>query len=140
MKYHFKVAKDENGYTARCIELFGCYASGYNKKSLHRNMKEALDSYIEKGELCPLPNQDLYGYEEIEPDQALAMGLLLRHAGRPADYPPGRCPPNSASGVRRPTVGWKSKPEQPMKNSISCKDFSQTSIFCDWLYKALQIY
>jgi predicted RNase H-like HicB family nuclease len=80
MKYHFKVAKDENGYTARCIELFGCYASGYNKKSLHRNMKEALDSYIEKGELCPLPNQDLYGYEEIEPDQALAMGLLLRHA------------------------------------------------------------
>lgn len=42
MKYHFKIRKEETGYSAHCIELEGCLTQADSMKELYENMKEAL--------------------------------------------------------------------------------------------------
>ena len=48
MKYHFKIHKDKTGYWAECVELEGCRTQADCKSSLAKNMKEALDLYLDE--------------------------------------------------------------------------------------------
>jgi len=46
MKYHFRVHKEEDGYSAQCIELEGCITQGDSQEELFENMKEVLNLYV----------------------------------------------------------------------------------------------
>ena len=48
MKYHFRLKKEKKGYTAFCIELKGCQTQGDTKSELEKNMREALDLYLDE--------------------------------------------------------------------------------------------
>jgi antitoxin HicB len=48
MRYHFKIHKEESQYWAECIELEGCNTQGKTKEELLKNMKEALDLYLDE--------------------------------------------------------------------------------------------
>ncbi len=55
MKYHFKICKEKKGFSAQCMELKGCITEGDSLKELFKNMKEALNLYIQE----PEDSQDL---------------------------------------------------------------------------------
>jgi predicted RNase H-like HicB family nuclease len=63
MNYHFRITKEENGYSAQCIEIPGCITEADSKKELYANMKEALELYIQEPEssfdLAPLLKIDI---------------------------------------------------------------------------------
>jgi antitoxin HicB len=63
MNYHFRITKEENGYSAQCIEIPGCITEADSKKELYINMKEALELYIQEPEsfsdLAPLPKTSI---------------------------------------------------------------------------------
>ena len=63
MKYHFKIQKEDKGYFAQCIELPGCITQGETLEELQRNMREALNLYIEEPEdskdLAALPDEKI---------------------------------------------------------------------------------
>lgn len=49
MSYKFSVVleKDDNGYFAYCPELEGCYSQGKNYEEAIKNIREAIELYIE---------------------------------------------------------------------------------------------
>ena len=50
MRYHFKIHKEDIGYSAQCIELPGCVTQGDTMQELQKNMRDALNLYIEEPE------------------------------------------------------------------------------------------
>ncbi len=48
MRYHFKVTKEKQGYSAVCVELPGCVTQGESKDELQKNMSEALHLFLEE--------------------------------------------------------------------------------------------
>lgn len=48
MKYNFKIHREDNGYWAECIELDGCNSQGDSLEELIKNIKEALEIYLNK--------------------------------------------------------------------------------------------
>jgi antitoxin HicB len=84
MKYHFKVHKEKGGYWGECIELMGCVSQGKSKEELKKNLKEALDLYLDEPEdstvAFPLPGRRVKGKDivEIEVDPQIAIACLVR--------------------------------------------------------------
>lgn len=63
MKYHFRICKEKDGYSAQCIELKGCITQGDSMKELLENMQEALNLYVQEPadseNLAALPNESI---------------------------------------------------------------------------------
>ena len=86
MKYHFKIRKERDGYSAHCIELDGCITQGDSKEELFENMKEALNLYIqepaESKDLAGLPNDSIRRSKniiEVPVDSEIAFSFLMRY-------------------------------------------------------------
>ena len=47
MKVSIIIEKDENGYFAFCPELKGCHTQGGSMEEVLRNIKEAIELYLE---------------------------------------------------------------------------------------------
>ena len=84
MKYHFKVHKEAAGFWGECIELTGCVSQGDTLGELTRNLKEALNLYLDEPEksqvISPLPKGSMRGRNilEIEVDPQIALSMLVR--------------------------------------------------------------
>jgi len=86
MKYHFKIRKEKDGYSARCIELEGCVTQADSKKELYVNMQEALNLYIQEPEssndLADLPDDSIRKSKnviELPLDPSVAFSFLVRY-------------------------------------------------------------
>ena len=86
MKYHFKIHKEERGYFARCIELPGCITEGDTLEALQKNMRDALNLYIEEPEnskdLAALPDDTIIKSKnilEVPVDPHVAFAFLIRY-------------------------------------------------------------
>lgn len=84
MKYHFKVHKERNGYWGESLELEGCLSQGDTFEDLKRNLKEALDLYLDEPEdsrvILKLPRRHVSGRNilEVEVDPQIALAVLVR--------------------------------------------------------------
>ena len=84
MKYHFRITKEKNGYSAECIELSGCRTQSDNRIELLGNMKEALDLYLSEPEsstlIFPEPRKGLKAKNiiEVQVSPNVAFALQLR--------------------------------------------------------------
>ncbi|NWG09092.1 MAG: type II toxin-antitoxin system HicB family antitoxin [Nitrososphaerales archaeon] len=47
MKYHVVLKLQEGGYVVKCIELPGCMSEGKTKEEALKNIKEAIEGYLE---------------------------------------------------------------------------------------------
>lgn len=86
MKYHFKVCKEDDGYSAHCIELDGCITQGDSMEELFENMKEALNLYVqepaESKDLADLPDDSIKKSKnvvEVSVDSEIAFSFLIRY-------------------------------------------------------------
>jgi predicted RNase H-like HicB family nuclease/DNA-binding XRE family transcriptional regulator len=86
MKYHFKIRKEKDGYSARCLELTGCITQGDTLTELHENMQEALNLYIQEpensSELAALPNESIRKSKnvvEVALDPQIAFSFMVRY-------------------------------------------------------------
>ncbi len=86
MKYHFKIHKEDVGFSAHCIELEGCVTQGDSMKELNENMREALNLYVQEpedsGELAPLPDDSIRRSKnvvEVPLDPEIAFSFLVRY-------------------------------------------------------------
>jgi antitoxin HicB len=83
MHYHFKVHKEGRSHWAECVELRGCYTQGVSMEGLQKNMKEALNLFLDEPAesklVLPLPKQMVKGKNivriSVEPRIALAFCL-----------------------------------------------------------------
>lgn len=50
MQYHFKITKEDVGYSAECVELQGCRTQGDDMKELKENMQDVLDLFLSEPE------------------------------------------------------------------------------------------
>ena len=84
MKYHFKIHKEVGGFWGECIELKGCVSQGDTSGELVKNLKEALDLYLDEPEksqvIFPMPKGHVKGrnLEVIEVDHQIALAMLVR--------------------------------------------------------------
>jgi antitoxin HicB len=84
MKYHFRVHKEKNGYWGECIELEGCSSQGQSHEELKKNLKEALDLYLDEPEessmVFPLPKRCMAGKNimALDVDPQIALASLVR--------------------------------------------------------------
>jgi len=86
MKYHFRVRKEKDGYSAHCIELEGCVTQGDSMDELFENMKEALNLYVqepaEPKDLAALPDDSIRKSKnvvEVPVDSEIAFSFLIRY-------------------------------------------------------------
>lgn len=86
MKYHFRVRKEEDGYSAQCIELEGCITQGDSQEELFENMKEALNLYVQEPadskDLADLPDESIRKSKnvvEVPVDSEVAFSFLVRY-------------------------------------------------------------
>lgn len=86
MKYHFKIHKENKGFSAQCLELVGCITQGDTMDELFTNMHEALNLYIEEPEdskeLAPLPDETIRTSKtivEVPLDPQTAFAFLVRY-------------------------------------------------------------
>jgi len=83
MTYHFRI-HDEDGFWAECIELEGCVTQGQDRVELEKNMKEALNLYLEEPKsstvVFPAPAAEPPGADvvAVEVEPAVAFSLQLR--------------------------------------------------------------
>jgi antitoxin HicB len=83
VRYHFKVHGGKRPW-AECLELEGCVTQGRNRQELERNMREALNLYLEEPESSnavfpsPLPDQARPGVVPVEVEPAVAFSMQLR--------------------------------------------------------------
>ena len=83
MTYHFRI-HDEDGFWAECIELEGCVTQGQDRVELEKNMKEALNLYLEEPKsstvVFPAPAAEPPGADvvAVEVEPAVAFSLKLR--------------------------------------------------------------
>ncbi len=83
MKYHFRVKKEEVGFSAACIELEGCRTQGDTHEELEANMAEVLNLYLDEPAtsktIIPLPRTAPRGRDiaavVVEPKIAFAAYL-----------------------------------------------------------------
>ncbi|MCP8307484.1 MAG: type II toxin-antitoxin system HicB family antitoxin [archaeon] len=47
MKYHVILKKQRGGYVVKCLELQGCMSEGKTKEEALKNIKEAIEGYLE---------------------------------------------------------------------------------------------
>ncbi|MBY0555344.1 type II toxin-antitoxin system HicB family antitoxin [bacterium] len=84
MKYHFKIKKEKNGYSAYCIELQGCVTQGDNLKHLQENMSEALNLYLSEEPaseiIFPKPHKTSKKLTSVEVEPSVALALVIRQA------------------------------------------------------------
>lgn len=70
MIYHFKIHKEKNGYWAECMELSGCMTQGKTLIEIYKNMREALNLYLDEPEsskiVFPAPNPFLAGADVVD--------------------------------------------------------------------------
>ena len=85
MKYHFEVGKEDDGYSAQCIELEGCISQGDSMEDLQANLHEALNLYLDEpagsNEVFPLPDEKLEGIDgvvSISVEHGIAFAMLVR--------------------------------------------------------------
>lgn len=84
MKYHFKIHKEGSGYWGECLELTGCVSQGKSLDDLEKNLKEALDLYLDEPEdsrvIFPMPKKTVRGKSviDVEVDPQIALAFLLR--------------------------------------------------------------
>lgn|SRR3990167_1548879 len=84
MKYHFKIHKEGRGYWAECIELKGCNTEANNKKQLKKNMREALNVFLDdppnSDAVFHLPVPSLHGRNivAVAADPKIAFAFYLR--------------------------------------------------------------
>lgn len=86
MKYHFKIDKEDTGFSAQCIELPGCITEGDTMEELQKNMQEALDLYVQEPEdskdLAALPDQKIKCTKNIVAvtvSPQIAFAFLVRY-------------------------------------------------------------
>jgi predicted RNase H-like HicB family nuclease/DNA-binding XRE family transcriptional regulator len=86
MRYHFKIRKEKDGYSARCMELEGCITQGDSKKELYANMQEALNLYVQEPEsskdLADLPDDSIRrskNVAEVPLDPSVAFAFMIRY-------------------------------------------------------------
>ncbi len=86
MKYHFKIRKEKDGYSARCLELEGCVTEADAMDELRKNMEEALNLYVEEPEhskvLAELPNDKIRSSKnvvEVSLDPQIAFSFMVRY-------------------------------------------------------------
>ena len=83
MTYHFRI-HDEDGFWAECIELEGCVTQSQDRVELEKNMKEALNLYLEEPKsstvVFPAPAAEPPGADvvAVEVEPAVAFSLQLR--------------------------------------------------------------
>ena len=85
MKYHFKVYKENVGFSAQGIELEGCITQGDTYEELQHNMQDALNLYLDEPadstDLIPLPDATIQAADtivEVPVDPDIALALLVR--------------------------------------------------------------
>jgi antitoxin HicB len=84
MFYHFKIHKEHNGFWAECPELKGCVTQADNLDTLYKNMKEALNLYLNEPENSkvsfPLPNKNIIGKNivKIPVDPKIAFAIKMK--------------------------------------------------------------
>ena len=86
MHYHFKIYKEDKGYSAQGVELETCFTQGDTETELYQNIQEALNLYIDEPEssdyLAPLPNNDIKCRDdiiEVPVDPQIALAFLIRY-------------------------------------------------------------
>lgn len=86
MKYHFKIYKEKNGYSARGIELEYCFTQGDTLEELQQNMQEALNLHVDEPadstDFAPFPNPKIKLSKtvvEVELDPHIAFAFLVRY-------------------------------------------------------------
>ena len=47
MEYHVVLKRQRGGYVVKCLELPGCLSEGKTKEEALRNIKEAIEGYLE---------------------------------------------------------------------------------------------
>ena len=83
MRYHFRIHHGKPLW-AECLELDGCVTQGKNRVDLERNMKVALNLYLEEPKssrvLFPLPLRRQPGPRivSVEVEPSIAFSLQLR--------------------------------------------------------------
>lgn len=90
MKYHFKVNKEKNGYSAVCIELPGCITQANTLNRLEKNMSDALNLYLDEPNdskvICQWPKKNLKGKNiynvEVNPRVAFSFALRMARLSR----------------------------------------------------------
>ena len=87
MKYHFRVNKENSGFSAYCLELNGCRSEGDNSEELTANLTEALNLYLDEpagsNQIFPLPDASFKTSDdiiEISVNSAIAFALMVRQA------------------------------------------------------------
>lgn len=84
MFYHFKIHKEQNGYWASCVELQGCNTQADTLDMLSKNMKEALNLYLNEPDyskkIFPLPQKNIVGKNivKIPVDHKIAFALKIK--------------------------------------------------------------
>ena len=86
MKYSFQIHREGKGYWAECLELMGCKTQANSIRQLEKNMKEALNLYLDEPEgskvLYSFPKKDLYRRSsniiQVPVDTGVAFAFLLR--------------------------------------------------------------
>jgi len=83
--YHFKIHEEQEGLWAECMELKGCLTQGESLQELMRNMKEALDLFLDEPENSgipfPLPNESICEMENVvrvKVDPSVAFAYYMR--------------------------------------------------------------
>ncbi|HPS59288.1 MAG TPA: type II toxin-antitoxin system HicB family antitoxin [Spirochaetota bacterium] len=85
MKYHFKTHKEDSGYCAECVELYGCRTEADSIEELKTNMHEALNLYLEEPEGSGVefvpPQEGLTGryIVEVAVEPNIAFAVYLRY-------------------------------------------------------------
>ena len=90
MKYHFKVHKEDVGFSAVCVELLGCRTEGDTEEELEANMAEALNLHLDEPAtsktVFPLPKKIVKGKAvvavAVEPKIAFATYLRCLRLNR----------------------------------------------------------
>ena len=85
MQYHFKIHKEKDCYWGDCIELKGCHSQGETLDELSKNLKEALNLYLDEFHntdiINPLPSimKKQQNMASIEVEPQIAFSVLLRY-------------------------------------------------------------
>lgn len=86
MNYHFKIHKEGTGFWAQCIELPGIFTQGDSKEELERNMREALNLFVDEApdsrDLAALPDYSIKSSKtivEVPLDSQIAFAFLMRY-------------------------------------------------------------
>lgn len=85
MKFHFMIHREDNGYWAECVELSGCSTQGRTREDLERNMRSALNLFLDEpedsGALFPLPlSRAPRGSVLVAVEPRVALAFCIRRA------------------------------------------------------------